>query len=182
MNVGVPILDPLSGPPGSPFTASPSSTPNTSRPGSPKLALRSTSPEPLFHAPAGRVMVQELSEHTKLAREAAFELLQARAPKSAQLLEQRTEQAVSFVAVSSGRRANTPGRGRNSVEDEAEKAARKRYEASNMRRAEREAARQSRDKQLALIKRTSPPPADPLLVKRPTPVRPRVSPARAHPW
>ena len=90
MNVGVPILEPLAGPPNTQWSRSnsPTSEPNSPgrglRPGSPKWrGSPDVDKEPLFPPPPGRVMVQELTEQSKLAREAAFELLLARAPQQA---------------------------------------------------------------------------------------------------
>ena len=105
MNVGVPILTTLSGPPDTPFSrpTSPNSEIHSphqvSRPGSPK---RPETPkrEPLFPAPPGRVMIDELTEQSKLAREAAFELLLARAPLTAAALDRRHEQASVAAATS----------------------------------------------------------------------------------
>ena len=101
MNVGVPILNPLSGPPDTPWSRTNSPTPSE---GDSRGPSRSGSPKPpLFHAPPGRAMVDELTEQSKLAREAAFELLLARSPHQAAQLDQRHEAATTFVAASSAR-------------------------------------------------------------------------------
>lgn len=131
-------------------------------------------------------MVEELTEHTKLAREAAFELLLARAPQQAAALEKRNEQQTTFVQISSGRRsplrAKSPGRSR-SAEEEAEEEQRLRREATAVRVAERDAARAERQKQLALIKPSSPPTVQMgLSVRTPASARARAGPSPGGIW
>ena len=91
MNVGIPILDHLTAPPESPFSrsASPASdiqSPRHSRPGSP-YANRPADVD--FSVLDDRNMVEELTTNSRLAREAAFELLLARDPMQAAALDER---------------------------------------------------------------------------------------------
>ena len=96
MNVGVPILDAFNAPPGSPFSRPSSPSSDGSSPPRHREGRASPPPlkEPLFRAPAGRGMVDELTEKRRLAREAAFELLLARSPKQAAALDARHTHSV----------------------------------------------------------------------------------------
>ena len=100
-----------------------------------------TDQEPLFAAPPGRVMVDELTEQSKLAREAAFELLLARAPLQAAALDRRHEQACANA--SSSRPPLTSRQQQQKQQPASERELGMRAQAASERRQQRAAEREA---------------------------------------